>query len=124
MTCHDCGMDLVAKELLATDETRAAVAAFHEAQERAVDARVAEGSAPMEDAAPGRIDLVMGTMIVAACVASIVTSLWRGVDTWAPAFVARTVVTLGALGYGVTRLRHGLAARRAARYRAELSDRT
>ena len=100
-------MSLVAKEALDTDETRAAVAAFHGEQQREVDARVDEGTASMEDAAPGRIDFIMAAILGAVTGAMLYTAhSWRGY--------------LGvALGVVITgrRLARGLAARRAAKAR-------
>jgi hypothetical protein len=64
--CNDCGMTLVPKDALDTEETRAMVAAFHADQRREVAARVDDGNASIEDAAPGRIHFIMAAVFLAA----------------------------------------------------------
>jgi hypothetical protein len=107
--CSDCGMALVAKDALHTVETRATVAAFRAEQQREVDARVDEGSASLEDRAPGRIDFVMAAVFFAAGPIAFLGS--------PPDRPMRWVGLAVPLLFGIRRLAKGLAARRERRER-------
>ena len=97
-------MTLVAKDALRTNETRAAVAAFHAEQQRMVDARVDEGSASLEERAPGRIDFVMAAVFFVC-----VPLAWLGAP---PGHLSRWLGPAIALFFGVRRLLNGLVVRR------------
>lgn len=107
-TCNDCGMTLVAKEALGTDETRVAVEAFHAEVRREVEARVADGTASMEDAAPGRMDFIMAALFFAG--AGIVAYVAYSHDGG----LGRTAAVISGIFFGVRRILSGVAARRAA----------
>jgi hypothetical protein len=106
--CNDCGIVLVTPEALGADETRAAVEAFHAKVRDRIEARVDDGTAPIEDAAPGRIDFIMaGVYFLAA-----------GGIVYLNGGLGRIAGVVLAIFFGVRRILRGLEARRAAKARA------
>ena len=97
--CSDCGIELVDKDALTTEETAQAVAAWHGAREEA-----AESPAAKDGAAQRRLDITTGVVLIGLSVVLLVGSYMVATSMGG----GRFFIAFGPFVYGVVRLGRGL----------------
>jgi hypothetical protein len=111
-SCNDCGMDLVARDELDTDDTKLRVQAFHDRRARA-DAAIDDAEAREIDlAASARVDIITGIVLFVLGALLFVLPMIIADSTGGTKVF---LITIPAMGYGIYRLERGLSTRRALR---------